>query len=100
MTVIDETPARNGSVVHAQHRSAAPAATTPPPPPTATPSDSDRDSGPNLQRRRQTRLDDTVVDPETAAAAKSAEHFYRGWLIVATAISILANVAHAWLKAA
>jgi hypothetical protein len=36
---------------------------------------------------------------EADAAAKQAERFFSGWLIVATAISIVANVAHAWLTA-
>lgn len=98
MTVIDETPTRNGSVVHSQHPSGHATETTPAPPPTAAPADSTSNRGPGRRRRRAQR-DDTFVDPETAAAAKSAEHFFRGWLIVATAISIVANVAHAWLKA-
>jgi len=36
---------------------------------------------------------------EADAAAKRAERFFVGWLVVATAISIVANVAHAWLTA-
>jgi len=66
-----------------------------------SPSDSDSDSGRNLRRRARRDRNDTFVDPQTAAGGEKArKHFYRGWLIVATAISILANVAHAWLKAA
>jgi Protein of unknown function (DUF2637) len=100
MTVIDEAPTRNGSVVDSQRPASPGAATIPASPPTATPSDSNGDSGPGQKpRRRRARPEDTFVDAETAAAARSAEHFFRGWLIVATAISIVANVAHAWWKA-
>lgn len=97
MTVIDAAPTRNGSVVHPQ-RPGGPDAAMTAASSTDAPSDSNVDSGPG-RRHRRARREAAFVDPETAAAAKSAEQFFRGWLIVATAISIVANVAHAWLKA-
>ena len=100
MTVMDEAPTRNGSVVHSQRTASPDAAITPAASPTATPSAPSAESRPGRRRRgRQTRQEDDFVDAEAAAAAKRAEHFFRGWLIVATGISIVANVAHAWLKA-
>jgi hypothetical protein len=109
MTVIDEAPARNGSVVDSQRPPLPAAATTP-----SAPGAASMPSGPRRGRRRKQgrssprlrsatdgsqRLHSDLVMAEADAAAKRAERFFVGWLVVATAISIVANVAHAWLTA-
>jgi hypothetical protein len=100
MTLMDEAPPRNGSVVHSQRAASPGAVITPPASSPATPSASSAETRPGRRRRgRQKRQEDAFVDAEAAAAAESAEGFFRGWLIVATAISVVANVAHAWLIA-
>lgn len=111
MTVIDEASPRNGSVVHS-HPGPAPDHDA-----TATPSQvgTSRDLQTPARRRRRkksrawTRLRSALSPSpppesesamaEADAAAKQAEKFFSGWLVVATAISIVANVAHAWLTA-
>jgi hypothetical protein len=100
MTVIDEASPRNGSVVHSQRAATPGAVITAPASSPAPPSPSRAESRPGRRRRgRQKRQEDHFVDVEAVAAAESAEGFFRGWLIVATAISVVANVAHAWLTA-
>jgi len=69
--------------------------------PHRTPSDSDSDSGRTCGGAA--RRDRTILRRSADGAARKADKaraFLPGLLIVATAISILANVAHAWLKAA
>jgi hypothetical protein len=111
MTLI-EAPTRNGSVVHSQP---APAPDLDATTPTAQMGTIRVHQTPAQRRRRRkksrawTRLRSAMSgshQPESEsamaeadAAAKQAEKFFSGWLVVATAISIVANVAHAWLTA-
>lgn len=65
MTVMDEAPTRNGSVVHSQRTASPDAAITPAASPTATPSAPSAESRPGRRRRgRQTRQEDDFVDAE------------------------------------
>lgn len=111
MTLI-EAPTRNGSVVHSQP---APAPDVDAAATSARVGASRDNQTPAPRRRRRkesrawTRLRSAMSGShkpesesamvEADAAAKQAERFFSRWLVVATAISIVANVAHAWLTA-
>jgi Protein of unknown function (DUF2637) len=112
MTLIDAAPARNGSVVHSEAPTSSGLDVAPPSPRTLTRGDQPT-ARPRRRRRRESgawarlrsamsgsqRLESEAAMAEADAAAKQAEGFFSGWLVVATAISIVANVAHAWLTA-
>lgn len=109
MTVTDEASPRNGAVVHSQRTANPDAAITAAAPSVETHGVSRSENGPGRRRRRAPRLgsamgagqhlDRDAVMAEADKAAKQAERFFSWWLVVATAISIVANVAHAWLNA-
>lgn len=117
MTIIDEAPSRNGSVVHSQPTANSRAVSSSTGSPAETPAALTAEGGPSSSGRRRRRaesatwtrlrsamsgnprLESDSAMAEADAAAKRAERFFSGWLVVATAISIVANVAHAWLTA-
>lgn len=109
MTVTDAAPPRNGAVVHSQPTANPDAAITTAAASADISGASRSESGPGRRRRGAPRLgsamsagqhlDRDAVMAEADKAAKQAERFYSRWLVVATAISIVANVAHAWLTA-
>lgn len=111
MTLI-EAPTRNGSVVHAQP-APAPELDAEAAPARVGASRDHETLAPRRRRRKESRAwtrlrsalstspapESESALAEADAAAKQAEKFFSGWLVVATAISIVANVAHAWLTA-
>ncbi|TXI63393.1 MAG: DUF2637 domain-containing protein [Mycolicibacterium mageritense] len=112
MTVTD-VPARNGAELHPHSQPRAPRPVPERHVHAQDSSDSSDERPAQVRRRRDDgrlarswrsrrtkALSPNCVDAvEAEIAAQRAEHFFRAWLVVATAISVVANVAHAWLTA-